>query len=146
MLTKPLKKEELSRLGDVVDQIRALLHLEHHSSQLDLCGENENGTSAACEVYHQGWSVHIKLFDPFWKLEPHEQVAALIHECVHAALTPFHQSVIYFIGRLSPGDKEVADAMCTNGLELAVCHMERVLFDLIKDKIVDPPEALENVP
>jgi hypothetical protein len=131
-----LTKRDRKRFDDVCRRIRGALHLEHWRVEYRLTSKDEN-IAACCYLPPTGYRrVWIDIHKGFWEATGESQLRTLIHEHVHALLSPYDQAGKELIQRLHASDQELASTLHRNAAsEQVTDHLESVLFDLLRDRL-----------
>lgn len=133
---KALQKSERKRFDHVCDVIRKSLHLEHKDCKYIYSTNKKTTAEAAARSSAEGWYLRIYIYPRFWEVSYEEQIRTLIHEHVHICMIPYDQQVNHAIEWMHEADKRWAESSTVKGCELAVCHLESVLFDLLRHKLM----------
>lgn len=119
--------------------IRKALKIDHwrHSYILDAREDEENEDAAATYWhYDEGEYIAIYVRPGFWNDEDAEwQFRALIHEHVHAVLSPCVQAYNKISDRMHESDTSMAKTLYGHANERVTCHLEAVLYDLIRGEL-----------
>ncbi len=132
---KPLKKSEKARFDSTCREIRTALKIDHWRTSYNFCKENDGDAAARYHVYDNGQYVCITIFPAFWCDDAEWQLRALVHEHVHAVLSPLTQTYNSFVDLVHPSDRPGFVRAFGHADEQVTCHLEGIVFDLLKDRL-----------
>lgn len=133
---KPLRKSETKRFAQICKTIREALKIDHWRCSYHVNAKEDGSAMATYHTYDEGEYITIYFRPMFWTDDDAEwQMRALIHEHVHAVLSPLTQAYNKICGRLHESDCVLAKDIYQLADERATCHLEAVVFDLLKGKI-----------
>ena len=110
------------------------MHLDHQQCKYEFVTNKDSKAQASTRTTYSGWYIIMFINSPFWEEKPDAQIRCLIHEHIHACLIPYDQQVLAAVGKLHLAEKEMWEEAIDMGCEISVCHLESVLFDLLRDK------------
>lgn len=132
-----LRKSDRRHFEDVCRRLREQLHLEHWRCDYRFTDKDEDAiASYNCPKSLGNRRVWIDIHKPFWEYDGDEQLRTLIHEHVHAILSPYEQALVTAISEMHPSDKPWATHLVRSGMaEIVTDHLEAVLYDLLHSRI-----------
>ena len=131
---KPLKKSDRRRFNEICKLIRQTLHIDHWRTSYIVDAKADGTAAATYYHYDEGDYITIYLRPFFWQEDDAEwQIRALIHEHCHAVLCPMVQA--YNAIPSHPSDSQGAKSIFGLANERVTCHLEAIIYDLIRDKL-----------
>lgn len=138
-LEKPTSKKSCPhrrRFDAVCLEIRKALKIDHYQCCYHVDAAESGDSIATFNGYVEGDYVIISLRPSFWEtISDAWQIRALVHEHVHALLQPLTQAYDKIVDRLPNSDVSMAKGLFTLCDERVTCHVESVLFDLLKPRL-----------
>lgn len=136
---KLMKKNDGKEFDRVCALIRQALHMEHWRCEYEQeCenpehGDDANATCFAPPLGNRRVWIHIK--KPFYEDSSAEQQRrTLIHEHVHALLSPYDQASVEVRDLLHRSDRDSASFLFKAASEGVTDHLEAVLWDLLRER------------
>ena len=133
----PLKKSDRKRFDDLCIEIRRNLHILHFRPDYLFAKEShdEKYVVGRYHTHDAGDYADFSIYDGFWRGNYEWQLRVLIHEHVHAVLSPITQWYNGACTRLHPSDKDLLKDDFIRTDERVTHHLEAILFDLLKDRL-----------
>lgn len=138
-LKKPTKAKNCphkKRMEDICAEVRKILHIDdwRYNYFFAKKPEDNSDSSAQCFQYDKNERITIGFYDCFFDYEEVEvQLKVIIHEHLHAIMTPFMQINKNITRTQSEDTIFFVRNWHSTVEERVVDHLESVIYDLIKD-------------